>query len=95
MIEPGDIQRVTLGHYTMPEESSLPHQKIVVLAYLIRHPDALVLFDTGIGEGHAEAERRYHPIVRRPLREVPIADWMDALYDLQDTLMLTVEDDID
>jgi N-acyl homoserine lactone hydrolase len=69
MIEPGDIQRVMLGHYTMPEDSSLPHQKIVVLAYLIRHPDGLVLFDTGIGEGHAEAERRYHPIVRRPLRE--------------------------
>ena len=36
-----------------------------------------------------------HPIVRRPLRDVPIADWMDALYDLQDTLMLTIEDDID
>lgn len=58
-----------LGHYTMPEDSSLPHQKIVVLAYLIRHPDGLVLFDTGIGEGHQEAERRYHPIVRRPLPE--------------------------
>src|SRR5437867_231286 len=27
------------------------------------------MFDTGIGEGHEEAERRYHPIVRRPLRE--------------------------
>ena len=64
-----DIRRVRVGHYTMPEDSSLPHQKIVVLAYVIRHPDGLVLFDTGIGEGHEEAERRYHPIVRRPLRE--------------------------
>ena len=36
-----------------------------------------------------------HPICRRPLREVLIADWMEALYDIQDGLMLTVEDDID
>ena len=69
MIGSDYIQRVMLGHYTMPGDSSLPHQKIVVLAYLIRHPDGLVLFDTGIGEGHQEAERRYRPIVRRPLRE--------------------------
>jgi N-acyl homoserine lactone hydrolase len=64
-----DIRRVQLGHYTMPEDSSLPHQKIVVIAYAIRHPDGLVLFDTGIAEGHEEAERRYPPIIRRSLRE--------------------------
>ena len=66
MIEPGDIQRVMLGHYTMPEDSSLPHQKIVVLAYLIRHPDGLVLFDTGIGEGH-RALFAHDPSVWEPL----------------------------
>ena len=69
MIDYEDIRRVMLGHYTMPEDSSLPHQKIVVVAYAIRHPDGLVLFDTGIGEGHEEAESRYFPIHRRPLRE--------------------------
>jgi N-acyl homoserine lactone hydrolase len=69
MIGSDDISRVVVGHYTMPEDSSLPHQKIVVVAYVIRHPDGLVLFDTGIAEGHREAELRYHPIVRRPLRE--------------------------
>ena len=36
-----------------------------------------------------------HPVSRRPLGEVRITDWMDALYDVQDTLMLTIEDDID
>jgi hypothetical protein len=36
-----------------------------------------------------------HPVGRRPIREVPVADWMEALYDIQDGLMLTVEDDID
>jgi glyoxylase-like metal-dependent hydrolase (beta-lactamase superfamily II) len=69
MIGMEDIRRVVVGHYTMPEDSSLPRQKIVVVAYVVRHPDGLVLFDTGIGEGHEEAEQRYHPIVRRPLRE--------------------------
>jgi len=36
-----------------------------------------------------------HPLVRRPVDEIPIADWMEALYDLQDTLMLPGEDDVD
>jgi N-acyl homoserine lactone hydrolase len=64
-----DIKRVMLGHYTMPEDSSLPGQKILVVAYVIRHAEGLVLFDTGIGEGHEEAERRYHPTRRLPLKE--------------------------
>jgi N-acyl homoserine lactone hydrolase len=53
----------------MPEDSSLPGQKIVVAAYVIRNQDGLLLFDTGIGEGHEDAERRYHPTVRVPLRD--------------------------
>jgi hypothetical protein len=37
------------------------------------------------------ATEQEHPLVRRPHRDVPIAEWMDALYDLQDPLMLAVE----
>jgi glyoxylase-like metal-dependent hydrolase (beta-lactamase superfamily II) len=69
MIDIGDIRPVLLGHYTMPRDSRFPGQKIVACAYLIHHPDRLVLFDTGIAEGHEEAERVYAPIVRRPLPE--------------------------
>ncbi len=36
-----------------------------------------------------------HPLARRPAGEIAIADWMDALYDLQDTLMLPPEDGFD
>jgi N-acyl homoserine lactone hydrolase len=63
------IQRLLLGHLTVPEglDDQREGQKIVVCAYVLRHPEGIVLFDTGIGEGHAEAEERYHP-VRRPLR---------------------------
>jgi N-acyl homoserine lactone hydrolase len=69
MIGLEDIRPVLLGHYTMPTDSRFPGQKIVVCAYLIRHPERLVLFDTGIAVGHEEAERIYAPIARRPLSE--------------------------
>lgn len=34
-----------------------------------------------------------HPICARPAQQVPICDWMEALYDVQDSLMLPAEDD--
>jgi glyoxylase-like metal-dependent hydrolase (beta-lactamase superfamily II) len=57
-----DILRLHLGYFTLPEDSPIAGQKAPVCAYLIMHPDGPVLFDTGIGEGHAEAERLYHPV---------------------------------
>lgn len=36
--------------------------------------------------------RAAHPLAQRPPHEVPIADWMEALYELQDTLMLPGEE---
>ena len=66
MISVGDIHRLYLGHFTAPPEDHRSGQKIFVCAYLIEHPDGPILVDTGIGEGHEEAERRYRP-VRRPL----------------------------
>jgi hypothetical protein len=36
-----------------------------------------------------------HALALRPPEEVRIVEWMDALYDIQDSLMLTVEDDIE
>ena len=36
-----------------------------------------------------------HPLVNRPDQEIAISDWMEALYDLQDTLMLPGDDDLD
>ncbi|HUY60543.1 MAG TPA: hypothetical protein VMW49_01585 [Candidatus Dormibacteraeota bacterium] len=34
-----------------------------------------------------------HPLSQRRPEDVPIAEWMDALYDVQDGLMFTAEDD--
>ena len=66
MIEPGDIRRLVLGHFTVPEaiDDHRVGQKIVVAAYLIRHPSGLFLFDTGIGEGLPAVEERYRPVRR-------------------------------
>jgi hypothetical protein len=34
-----------------------------------------------------------HPLAQRESDHVAIAEWMDALYDVQDTLMFSTEDD--
>lgn len=36
-----------------------------------------------------------HPIAQRSANSVPIQDWMEALYDVQDGLMIRYPDDID
>ena len=63
MIRSSDIQRLLLGHFTMPEDSSLRQQKIVVCAYLIPHSNGPVLFDTGLGP-HPESDRIYRPVIK-------------------------------
>lgn len=41
------ITRFVTGDYLAPSSSRFAGQRIVAVAYLIRHPDATVLFDTG------------------------------------------------
>lgn len=69
MIGSDDIRRLLLGHFTMPEDSSLAGHKIVVCAYLIQHPDGDVLFDTGLGP-HPESDRTYRPVARDLRKEL-------------------------
>jgi glyoxylase-like metal-dependent hydrolase (beta-lactamase superfamily II) len=61
VIDARDVVRLHLGHFTMPADSRLPGARIVVSAFLVRHPRGIFLFDTGIGEGLAEAETMYRP----------------------------------
>jgi N-acyl homoserine lactone hydrolase len=74
MMELADVRRMLMGHFTMPEDSSLPGQSIVVCAYLLAHPDGPILFDTGLGR-HEEAERVYRPVMRDVRRELRRAGW--------------------
>jgi N-acyl homoserine lactone hydrolase len=41
------ITRFVTGDYLAPSSSRFAGQRIVAVAYLVRHPDATVLFDTG------------------------------------------------
>jgi N-acyl homoserine lactone hydrolase len=66
--DPGDIRRLTLGHFTLPAESRWAGEKVIVCAYVVRQGGELLLFDTGIAVGHEEAERTFGPIQRRDLR---------------------------
>ena len=36
-----------------------------------------------------------HPIVNQSMDDVRVAEWMEALYDVQDTLMLPADDELD
>jgi N-acyl homoserine lactone hydrolase len=64
-----DIRRVLLGHYTRPAGDPLAGRRIVVGAYLVPHPDGLLLFDSGFGEDADPELDRYYRTVRRPLRD--------------------------
>ncbi|HEX8026698.1 MAG TPA: N-acyl homoserine lactonase family protein [Candidatus Limnocylindrales bacterium] len=66
------ITRLDVGEFTFPADEPWPGETGVVVAYLVRHPDGLVLFDTGLGLGESELDDRYHP------RPRPIGDVLAA-----------------
>ncbi|MEV0090169.1 N-acyl homoserine lactonase family protein [Streptomyces sp. NPDC050738] len=68
--EPPPVRRLDLGYFVRPASETGSGEPRVepVLAYLVRHEDGLLLFDTGIGDAGPEAEAHYRPH-RRPLQE--------------------------
>jgi N-acyl homoserine lactone hydrolase len=83
MVSRGDIRRLDYGHFLRPaEETGTGRPRVeAALGYLVRHPNGLLLFDTGIGEADPETEARY-PTTRRPLPAVLRAAGVD-LEDVQ------------
>ncbi|MET7801104.1 N-acyl homoserine lactonase family protein [Streptomyces decoyicus] len=63
------VRRLDLGYFIRPaSETGGPQPRVEpVLAYLVRHDQGLILFDTGIGSADSETEAHYRP-QRRPLR---------------------------
>jgi N-acyl homoserine lactone hydrolase len=65
VIDRSDIHPILLGHFTIPDDGDArAGEKVVVRAYLIRHPVGPVLLDTGIAEGHQETDELYRPVRR-------------------------------
>ena len=61
-----EIVRLDLGSFHRPasETATGAARTDAVLAYLVRHPDALLLFDTGFGAIDPETEAHYRPTRR-------------------------------
>lgn len=73
---PSDVIPLHLADVTYPSSHPLAGQDGPVLAFAIRHPDGLVLVDTGIGEGNEWIEANYRPRARG-LREALTAGKLD------------------
>ena len=58
---PDDVIPLHLADVTYPASHPLAGQDGPVLAFAIRHPDGIVLVDTGIGDGNAWIETNYRP----------------------------------
>jgi len=72
-----DIIPLHVAEVTYPAMHPLAGQTGPILAFLIRHPQGLVLVDTGIGEGDAWVDENYLPKVR-PIKDVIFGKREDA-----------------
>lgn len=62
------VEPLRLADLTLPEFHPLAGQPCVVFAFLVRHPEGVVLVDTGVGGGHDGIDQLYAP-ERRPLAD--------------------------
>lgn len=62
------VTRLLVGGFLAPE-SVAPGERVVVNAWLVRHPEATVLVDTGIGEHIPEDDFRQMRFTRKPITE--------------------------
>jgi N-acyl homoserine lactone hydrolase len=55
------VERIHYGFLVAPEDTRDAGQPIPVVGYLVRHPDGLLLFDTGFAPIDGGTRERYHP----------------------------------
>jgi N-acyl homoserine lactone hydrolase len=67
-----EILPIELGTFTFPADEPNSGEEGVVVAYAIRGPSGVLLFDTGFGPRNDELDERYHP--RRRLVADALAD---------------------
>ncbi len=69
-----DVVPLALTTVTFPTFHPLAGQTGIVNAFAIRHPEGLVLVDTGIGEGNAFVDQCYQPLRRGIADELRAVD---------------------
>ncbi|MEX0785007.1 MAG: N-acyl homoserine lactonase family protein [Dehalococcoidia bacterium] len=68
MRQEATIEPLHLADVTLPDFHPLAGQPCTVFAFLVRHPDGVMLVDTGVGGGHDGIDKLYRP-VRTPLAD--------------------------
>ena len=63
------ITALSMGEFTFPAKEEYAGQTGVVVAYAVRHPGGVFLFDTGFGFGHDELDA-YYKVRARALPDV-------------------------
>jgi N-acyl homoserine lactone hydrolase len=76
LLSAAGIKRLHLADVTMPEGGPLAGRDCPVNAFVVRHPEAILIVDTGIGEAHPGIDALYRPVRRSlidALAEIAIA----------------------
>ena len=60
-----EIVPLEMAEFTFADDEPLAGQTGVVMAYIVRHADGILLFDTGFGFGNAELDAYYRPRARQ------------------------------
>ena len=71
-----DVIALPMGEFTFRDDDPWPGQTGVVVAYAVRHPGGVFLFDTGIGVGNEEFDA-YYMVRARGLPDVLDAAGID------------------
>lgn len=68
MLSLADVKRLHLADLTLPKGTPLEGETCSVDGFVVKHPDAVAIIDTGVGGGHPGIGALYRPL-RRPLVE--------------------------
>ena len=64
-----EVRRLGLGSLTVPAGTPMGGTTLPVQAFLVIHPDGMLLFDTGLGDEYPAFDRLLAPIARRSLED--------------------------
>src|SRR5690242_19106387 len=73
VVKAADITRVHYGYIVAPEPYPDAGQPLPVSGFVIRHPDGIFIFDTGLSPFEDDVRQRYHPRISQPLDMVRAA----------------------
>jgi len=72
-IRAADITRVHYGYIVSPDGYPDAGQPLPVSGFVIRHPEGIFVFDTGLSPFEDDVRQRYHPRLTDPLKALEAA----------------------